>query len=299
MVGFRSLTESIDTGTAHGRLLFGLFGTLAEFERELTKERVAAGREAAKRAGRKLGRKRKLDGGQIAAVRRGLAEGISPQEVARSFKISRSTLYATLVLQDQQTANQASIPAKRGRGRPKRAVLTEEAAAWPTRTPNRLREKAESSYEHLEQAFLDVLPGSRRNRVHRASDDGDRRLQRRKDGVRLDEEEKKPSSGWQTVMVYLPELEGGLTATFGFECRYEEHFRQLAILIDGHRPGERLPEKMERKRRLTSLDFRVMSFSEMEILADPAECRERVEGVLFDMVDELLVDSGQIRGKQD
>ena len=36
--GFKSLTESIDTGTPHGRLLFGLFGTLAEFERDLTKE---------------------------------------------------------------------------------------------------------------------------------------------------------------------------------------------------------------------------------------------------------------------
>ena len=128
-VGFRSLTESIDTGTAHGRLLFGLFGTLAEFERELTKERVAAGREAAKRAGRRLGRKRKLDGGQIAAVRRELAAGISPQEIARSFKVSRSTLYAALALQEQQAADQASIPAKRGRGRPKQVTTTEEAAA--------------------------------------------------------------------------------------------------------------------------------------------------------------------------
>ncbi len=82
-------------------------------------------------------------------------------------------------------------------------------------------------------------------------------------------------------------------------CQIGTELQFRPILIDGHRPGERLPEKMERERRLTSLDFRVMSFSEMEVLADPAECRERVEGVLFDMVDELLVDSGQIRGKQD
>lgn len=99
-------------------------------EFELTKERVAAGREAAKRAGRRLGRKRKLDSRQIPAVRRDLAAGISPQEIARSFKVLRSTLYATLALQDQQAADQASIPVKRGRGRPKRtAIENQETAA--------------------------------------------------------------------------------------------------------------------------------------------------------------------------
>ena len=118
-VGFKSLTESIDTGTAHGRLLFGLFGTLAEFERDLTKERVAAGRAAAVRAGRKLGRKLKLNGSQLATVRRELAAGIGPREVARNFGVSRSTLYAALAREEQQAADRASIPPKRGRGRPK------------------------------------------------------------------------------------------------------------------------------------------------------------------------------------
>ncbi len=99
-------------------------------EFELTKEQVAAGREAAKMVGRRLGRKRKLIGGQSAAVRRELEAGISPQEIARSFKVSRSTLHATLALQDHQGADQASIPVKRGRGRPKRtAIENQEAAA--------------------------------------------------------------------------------------------------------------------------------------------------------------------------
>jgi hypothetical protein len=178
-------------------------------------------------------------------------------------------------------------------------VTDENAEQAEMAAKQRLREKAESYHEDLEEAFFNVLPGNQSpaETVFIAH------LMTAIDGYNdvkiVSDWTKRPRSGWQTVMVYLPELEGGLTATFGFECRYEEHFRQLAILIDGHRPGERLPEKMERERRLTSLDFRVMSFSEMEILADPTECRERVEGVLSDMVDELLVDSGQIRGKQD
>ena len=130
-VGFRSLTESIDTGTPHGRLLFGLFGTLAEFERELTKERVAAGRDAAKKAGRKMGRRQKLDGKKLAAIRRELAAGIGPHEVAASFGVSRSTLYAALAREEQQAADRASIPAKRGRGRPKKVSPAEGEATAP------------------------------------------------------------------------------------------------------------------------------------------------------------------------
>lgn len=178
-------------------------------------------------------------------------------------------------------------------------MTDENAEQAETAAKQRLREKAEAFYEHLEEAFLEVLPGNQSpaETVFIAH------LMTAIDGYNdvkmVPDWTKKPRTGWQTVMVYLPELENGLTVTFGLECRHDEHFRQLAILIDGHRPGERLPKKMERERRLTSLDFRVMSFSEMEILADPAECRERVEGVLFDMVDELLVDSGIIRGKQD
>jgi DNA invertase Pin-like site-specific DNA recombinase len=51
-VGFRSLTEQMDTTTAHGELLFHLFGALAQYERALIQERICAGLEAAKRRGR-------------------------------------------------------------------------------------------------------------------------------------------------------------------------------------------------------------------------------------------------------
>lgn len=56
-VGFRSLTEQMDTGTPHGELLFHLFGALAQYERALTQERIRAGLAAARRRGRAGGRR--------------------------------------------------------------------------------------------------------------------------------------------------------------------------------------------------------------------------------------------------
>lgn len=59
-VAFRSLSESIDTETASGRLLFHVMGALAEFERALISERTRAGMAAARARGRNIGRPRKL-----------------------------------------------------------------------------------------------------------------------------------------------------------------------------------------------------------------------------------------------
>ena len=60
-VGFRSLKESLDTTTAGGRLIFHVFGALAEFEREIIRERTVAGLESARARGRHGGRPRALD----------------------------------------------------------------------------------------------------------------------------------------------------------------------------------------------------------------------------------------------
>ena len=60
-IGFRSLQESIDTTTSGGRLIFHIFGALAEFERNLIRERTIAGLEAARARGRLGGRPKKLD----------------------------------------------------------------------------------------------------------------------------------------------------------------------------------------------------------------------------------------------
>ena len=63
-IGFRSLTEALDTTTAQGRLVFHMFGALAEFERSLIRERTQAGLAAARRAGRTGGRPPKLTEGR-------------------------------------------------------------------------------------------------------------------------------------------------------------------------------------------------------------------------------------------
>jgi DNA invertase Pin-like site-specific DNA recombinase len=67
-VGFRSLTEQMDTTTAHGELLFHLFGALAQYERALIQERIYAGLEAAKRRGRWGGRPRAIDAEKLEAI---------------------------------------------------------------------------------------------------------------------------------------------------------------------------------------------------------------------------------------
>ena len=94
--GFRSLTESIDTTTAGGRLYFHMMGALAEFERALIIERTRAGMKAAKARGVKVGRKRALTPAQISHARQLVDSGESPSVVARSMKVGRSTLYRAL-----------------------------------------------------------------------------------------------------------------------------------------------------------------------------------------------------------
>jgi DNA invertase Pin-like site-specific DNA recombinase len=65
----------IDTTTANGRLIFGIFAALAEFERELISERTKAGMAAAKRAGKHVGRPHKLSDEQIEDARKAVAAG--------------------------------------------------------------------------------------------------------------------------------------------------------------------------------------------------------------------------------
>ena len=95
-VAFRSLTEQMDTTTAHGELLFSLFGALAQYERALAKERVQAGLEAARRRGRVGGRPRALDEETLTQICEALDGGASKATICRTFKIARSTLYDAL-----------------------------------------------------------------------------------------------------------------------------------------------------------------------------------------------------------
>jgi len=96
-VGFRSLQESIDTTTATGRLIFHIFGALAEFERDLIRERTHAGLAAARARGRVGGRKPALTPEKAAAARRMYDDkSTSVSEIARVLGVSRATLYRSL-----------------------------------------------------------------------------------------------------------------------------------------------------------------------------------------------------------
>ncbi len=93
-IGFQSVTESIDTTTPGGKLVFHIFGALAEFERNLIRDRTHAGLEAARARGRKGGRRKKLNEKQRAlAVELYRRKKDSIDEICKMFGISRPTLY--------------------------------------------------------------------------------------------------------------------------------------------------------------------------------------------------------------
>ena len=93
-IGLRVLTQPIDTTTAGGRLVFSIFGAVAEFERELIKERTSAGLAAAKARGRKGGRPPKIKTRDLAAARALLRDGeLTVEEVAERLGVAASTLY--------------------------------------------------------------------------------------------------------------------------------------------------------------------------------------------------------------
>ncbi|WP_186394579.1 recombinase family protein [Stappia sp. TSB10GB4] len=96
-MGFRSLTETIDTTTAGGMLVFHVFAALAQFERAMIRERTRAGLEAARARGRKGGRPRSLTNKDLAIVKSMLRDpDITIVDVARKLGVSPATLYRQL-----------------------------------------------------------------------------------------------------------------------------------------------------------------------------------------------------------
>jgi DNA invertase Pin-like site-specific DNA recombinase len=96
-IGFRSLTEAIDTTTAGGKLVFHLFASLAEFERSIIRERTRAGLEAARAQGRKGGRPPALSEKEIQEARALLKDPqITVAQVAARLGVGPSTLYRHL-----------------------------------------------------------------------------------------------------------------------------------------------------------------------------------------------------------
>lgn len=96
-VGFRSLTENLDTTSPGGVLVFHIFGALAQFERELIRSRTIAGLEHARRMGRKGGRPRAMSEADIAKAKAMLAAPeITVDAVAETLGVSAATLYRYL-----------------------------------------------------------------------------------------------------------------------------------------------------------------------------------------------------------
>ena len=95
-VGFRSLTENIDTTTPGGRLIFHVFGALGQFERDLIRERTKAGLTAAAARGRKGGRKPVVTADKLQRARELVANGLNVREAAARLKVGKTALYAAL-----------------------------------------------------------------------------------------------------------------------------------------------------------------------------------------------------------
>jgi len=94
--GFRSLTESIDTTTPSGKLIFHLFGALGQFERDLIRERTRAGLVAAEARCRKGGRKPVVTAEKLKRAREIVGKGLTVREAAIRLKVGKTALYNAL-----------------------------------------------------------------------------------------------------------------------------------------------------------------------------------------------------------
>lgn len=103
-IGFKSLTEGMDTSTNQGRMVFGIFAALADFERGLIIERTMAGLEAAKGRGHVGGRQPVITAQQATLAKDMLARGMSVSAVARALRVSRPTIYRVSEMTDRELA---------------------------------------------------------------------------------------------------------------------------------------------------------------------------------------------------
>lgn len=93
-----SVTDGIDSSTPAGRMMIGVLGSLAEYERELTIERTALERAVSRANGTRFGRPRKVDDADhIATAKRMKTDGHTAKDIAKYLGVSRATLYRYLV----------------------------------------------------------------------------------------------------------------------------------------------------------------------------------------------------------
>ncbi|MFI8708738.1 recombinase family protein [Bacillus sp. NPDC077411] len=96
-IAFRSLQENMDTSTSGGKLIFHVFGALAEFEREMIQERTQAGLSAARARGRLGGRPKVMDTTQVSMAKSLMKDpNYSTEDICNTLGVSRATLYQYL-----------------------------------------------------------------------------------------------------------------------------------------------------------------------------------------------------------
>ena len=145
---FQSLSEPWANTTTHaGKLIMTVFAGIAEFERDLIRERTSAGREAARRRGIHFGRSRKLKTEQAKLARRLIDEGKSVREIAETFNVHTATIYRLSAVARLTVFSVALFP----RGcEPMTAALKkleDEAMKLPARSRARLAERLISSLD--------------------------------------------------------------------------------------------------------------------------------------------------------
>ena len=90
------MQQGMDTSTSAGRMMFSIFGALAEFERNLIRERVIAGQQRAISQGVKMGRPTKMNDGMKNAIKLLRERGIGIKQIARELKIGIGTVYSVI-----------------------------------------------------------------------------------------------------------------------------------------------------------------------------------------------------------
>lgn len=101
-IGWRSLTEGLDTTTPGGRLIVYVLGAFAEFEREMTRERTRASMQRRRALGKQVGPAFKLRPSDIEKARKMLESGADQDAIAKAFRVSRNTIYRRVVRPFQQ-----------------------------------------------------------------------------------------------------------------------------------------------------------------------------------------------------
>jgi len=107
-IGFRSLTEGLDTTNSGGKAIFPLFAAIASVERTLIQERTRAGLAAARQRGRVGGRPKLLTTEKLAAAMKLLASGTPPRDVAGILGVSIPTLYRHCPASQRTTSSEAA-----------------------------------------------------------------------------------------------------------------------------------------------------------------------------------------------